>query len=727
MSDLVLKDKDGAKQTYSGVTKIKIKNSDGSFETFSKSSGTKTIEKNGLYDVAGFEKVDVQVSNSGGGETKLYKFNDSINIDGYPNISEEVFDLAFEDVFMTAKSDSDQFFIVPVLVTDETNPSYYQLIVFKTTEPAIGDGEEIYNGTNTEIDTNNLSGLIVEIVNEGLFSEWLKSNTTPLGGGTATELYKFNDTIDENGSFEFYEGLDSIPDEDFRKGMEIKNITVTVEGESAEIDSAYLYPAIINVVPSNPNTGAFVIYFYGADIESGEMNGTPLYIHIAGGEPAFSVDKLTFEIVNYGQYESWFKSNISPVGGGGECSGVHINIVDELPENGVEGAFYGVNGAFIYLVLGDEGSGILDLSEYMGLPDGKYMFIRTNSEEIQDMPAPDGITNGCVLCYTDDIPEMYIGVIMSGRWLLSPLPLYELFEGYSYKGEITDTAEATEDGYYMFTAPSQICQFLMHERRDFVKKGVVRYEDYEGDISKAAGISRYHDENIIIQSTSPNSGYPVTEIDYGAFGDALIRSVTIPNSVEKIGQNAFRDCVALESIDFPDKNIEFGGYAFASCYSLRTVTIGEGQGGLSEDMFDSCTRLAEIYLPSSLTDIRSYAFNGCTNLTKITFGGTVEQWQSVTFGYNWNRNVPATKVVCSDGEVRIGAVSFTIDGTLYYADQGMLWWEWIDSEYNTDSRYIRMEGDIWDTQTSQYVCLSNGGHVGSAAEIKSGTAYTLGD
>ena len=39
MSDLVLKDKDGVKQTYVGVTQIKIKNSDGSFETFSKGGG----------------------------------------------------------------------------------------------------------------------------------------------------------------------------------------------------------------------------------------------------------------------------------------------------------------------------------------------------------------------------------------------------------------------------------------------------------------------------------------------------------------------------------------------------------------------------------------------------------------------------------------------------------------------------------------------------------------
>ena len=56
----------------------------------------------------------------------------------------------------------------------------------------------------------------------------------------------------------------------------------------------------------------------------------------------------------------------------------------------------------------------------------------------------------------------------------------------------------------------------------------------------------------------------------------------------------------------------------------------------------------------------------------------------------------------------------------------MLWWEWIESDYNSDSRYIRMESDIWDTEDSKYVCLSDGSHVASAAEIESGDVYTLG-
>ena len=436
-------------------------------------------------------------------------------------------------------------------------------------------------------------------------------------------------------------------------------------------------------------------------------------------------------IHNVAEFE---KVDVNVSSGGGECDKPHINIVDELPETGTEGAFYGVNGAFIYLRMGAD-SGIWDFERYMDLPDGRYIFIRTNSEALQDMPVPDGVTDAYFLIYCDDVPELYLGVTMSGSWLISPIPFAELLEGASCKGEITDTTEATEDGYYLFIAPSQICQFIMRERIDFVKKGTVLYEDWEGDISKATSIGRYHDENIIIQSTSPYSGYSVTEIGYEAFKDALIRSVTIPDSIEKIGRGAFHGCVALNSIVFPNKHIEFASETFYECSALQSITIGEGQGSLSSDMFRDCVSLRQVYLPSSLTSIGTYAFCDCNNLSTITFGGTIEQWHAVSLGTYWNKNVPITKVICSDGETPI-TISFTIatadNGSVgyksHYANKNMTWAEWINSEHNTDSRFENINNGIWDTQNEAYVYTSgnsNGTQVNSFDKIIEYATYYI--
>ena len=35
------------------------------------------------------------------------------------------------------------------------------------------------------------------------------------------------------------------------------------------------------------------------------------------------------------------------------------------------------------------------------------------------------------------------------------------------------------------------------------------------------------------------------------------------------------------------------------------------------------------------------------------YEGTVEEWKAISKGSSWNYNVPATKVVCKDGEVSL--------------------------------------------------------------------------
>jgi hypothetical protein len=38
-------------------------------------------------------------------------------------------------------------------------------------------------------------------------------------------------------------------------------------------------------------------------------------------------------------------------------------------------------------------------------------------------------------------------------------------------------------------------------------------------------------------------------------------------------------------------------------------------------------------------------------LTNIVYEGTIAQWNAIEFTPNWNTNVPATSVTCSDGVV----------------------------------------------------------------------------
>lgn len=63
--------------------------------------------------------------------------------------------------------------------------------------------------------------------------------------------------------------------------------------------------------------------------------------------------------------------------------------------------------------------------------------------------------------------------------------------------------------------------------------------------------------------------------------------------------------------------------------------------------------ITSVSIPSTIQAIGSSAFGYCTSLTTITYAGSKSSWNAMTKGSNWNQNVPAKVVVCSDGEVSI--------------------------------------------------------------------------
>ena len=59
---------------------------------------------------------------------------------------------------------------------------------------------------------------------------------------------------------------------------------------------------------------------------------------------------------------------------------------------------------------------------------------------------------------------------------------------------------------------------------------------------------------------------------------------------------------------------------------------------------------AHIEIPSSVTFIDRDAFVFCTSLNTINFIGTIEQWNLIEKVEDWNYEVPATMVHCTDGD-----------------------------------------------------------------------------
>ena len=149
----------------------------------------------------------------------------------------------------------------------------------------------------------------------------------------------------------------------------------------------------------------------------------------------------------------------------------------------------------------------------------------------------------------------------------------------------------------------------------------------------------------------PNS---VTSIGHYAFyGCSGLTSVIIPNSVTSIGYSAFSGCTGLTSITIPDSVTSIGNLAFSECTGLTSIVIPNGVTSIGNSAFYDCTELTSVTIGENVKNIPSYAFSGCTRLTNIKFNGTTAQWKAISKGSEWNKNVPATEVVCTDGTVSI--------------------------------------------------------------------------
>ena len=92
---------------------------------------------------------------------------------------------------------------------------------------------------------------------------------------------------------------------------------------------------------------------------------------------------------------------------------------------------------------------------------------------------------------------------------------------------------------------------------------------------------------------------------------AEIRSYAAGCKVTSIGENAFKDCSALASINIPSYVTSIGSSAFSGCSALTSINIPSSVTSIGPAAFRDCSALASINIPSSVTSIGWAAFQSC--------------------------------------------------------------------------------------------------------------------
>lgn len=136
----------------------------------------------------------------------------------------------------------------------------------------------------------------------------------------------------------------------------------------------------------------------------------------------------------------------------------------------------------------------------------------------------------------------------------------------------------------------------------------------------------------LIDITIPNS---VTSIENEAFAHCSSLSfITIPNSVESIGERAFSSCYNLASIEVEAGNPHYykdgdcliettSNKLIRGCYrNSVSITIPNTVTNISDEAFFEFSSLTSVTIPISVTSIGMHAFQGCTSLTEVTLEGT---------------------------------------------------------------------------------------------------------
>lgn len=143
-------------------------------------------------------------------------------------------------------------------------------------------------------------------------------------------------------------------------------------------------------------------------------------------------------------------------------------------------------------------------------------------------------------------------------------------------------------------------------------------------------------------------GHPVVAIGSEAFRDhTILTEVVVEDGIKEIGENAFFNCIALETITVPasvetigtnmatnskwkknqleeKEEIVVNNILIAVRPEITEYQIPQGTKKIASGVFYGNTQLQKVTIPDSVEWIGNYAFSGCSSLTELVIPKAVK-------------------------------------------------------------------------------------------------------
>ena len=212
------------------------------------------------------------------------------------------------------------------------------------------------------------------------------------------------------------------------------------------------------------------------------------------------------------------------------------------------------------------------------------------------------------------------------------------------------------------------------------------YDIVNGELLSSNGNLLLMDETGTL--TIPDS---VTKIGEGAFANlGGLKTIIIPGTVKEIGANAFSFNQTLETVVMQEGVEVIGNKAFSNCGNLKNVAFPDSLVKIGEMGFYQCAAITKIELPDKLEEVPSYCFHECINLKFLKLPSNLKAIEYSAF----NR----TKI----SEIKIPE---TVNKIEDYAFNGCSNLESIDLTGN--SKYIYENGMLMPVEKNKVLFISS--------------------